>query len=154
MQVHHSAEHSAILVDLPGGQVSLLKDGLYTFNAESNTVRVLGGEAEIEKGSNGKPIKIKEDHQLSFAAGPGNLKSVDADPEELRADLIQSPRGEGYGNGYMGGYGDGYAPYPYGYAAYPYWGYPYYYPYVGFGFGYWGGGGFYRGGYRGGFGRR
>ena len=44
--VHHPADGSRILVDLPGGQVSLLKDGLYTFNAATNTVRVLHGEAE------------------------------------------------------------------------------------------------------------
>jgi hypothetical protein len=156
VQVHHSAERAQITVDLPDGQVSLLKDGLYTFNAESNTVRVLIGEAEVEKGPNGKPVKIKEDHQLSFAVGPEALRSVDADPQELRADLIQSPRAEGYGNGYAPGpYGDGYPVYPYGYAVYPYWGYPYAYPYFGLGFGYYGGyyGGHF-GGFRGGFGRR
>ena len=159
VQVHHSAEGAAIMVDLPGGQVSLLKDGLYTFNAESDTVRVLIGEAEVGSGAKGKPVKIKEEHQLSFAAGPSALKPVDADPQELRADLLPpngaGPRGDGYRPGYGAGYapgpyGDGYAAYPYGYAVYPYaygWGYPY--PYLGFGWGF----GYY-GGFRGGWGRR
>jgi len=63
VQVHHPAGNSQILVDLPGGQTTLLKDGLYTFNAETNTVRVLRGEAEVYPGtsnSTAKPVKVKE----------------------------------------------------------------------------------------------
>ena len=62
VQVHHPADNTQILVDLPGGQTTLLKDGLYTFNAETNTVRVLHGEAEVYPGttnSTAKPVKIK-----------------------------------------------------------------------------------------------
>jgi hypothetical protein len=157
--LHHPAEHAQILVDLPGGQTSLLKDGLYTFNAETNTVRVLHGEAEVYPGTanaNVKPVKVKEDHELTFAAaGAGPLKAREADPQEMMSDVLPAgprPGAEGYGGGYgYGPYGDGYPyVYPYPYAAYwgyP-WGYPYYawgYPYVGFGFGF----GYY-GGFRGG----
>jgi hypothetical protein len=158
LQINHPAEHSLILVDLPGGQTALLKDGLYTFNAETNTVRVLHGEAEVYPGAadtKAKAIKIKEDHELSFT-GSGNLKSVEADPREIASDLLPAggpegaPMGRGYaapGYGY-GPYGDGYPVYPYPYVAY---GYPYYgwgYPFgFGLGFGYYGGfgGGFYGG---------
>ena len=69
VQVTHPADHAKIVVDLPGGQTSLLKDGLYTFNAETNTVRVLRGEAESYTDANGKATKVKEEHELSFARG-------------------------------------------------------------------------------------
>ena len=162
--VHHPQDRSQILVDLPGGQVSLLKDGLYTFNAATNTVRVLHGEAEAyNTGSTAsKGTKVKETQQLAFF-GNAKLRSVNAYPYELTADLLPGGgrgRGDGMENGpYRNGfYGDGPyygdAPYYAGAYGYPYGGlYPYDYGFgypfgVGFGFGY--GGGF-RGGYGGGF---
>ena len=163
VQINHPAGETMISVDLPGGQVDLLKNGLYTFNADTNTLRVLRGEADAFPGSaaSGKGIKVKEDHELSFAAS-GKVKSVEVDPRTLTADLVPGPGGErgyaggggAYGSGYRPGpYGDGFAEYPYPY--YPYaWGYPYgFYPYYGFGypFGFGLGFGFY-GGFRGGFG--
>ncbi len=168
IEINHPKENSQITVDLPGGQVDLLKDGLYTFNAETNTVRVLRGEASAYAGSatSGKAVKVKEDKELTFGA-TGKLRSVDADPRELTADLVPGPGAErvyaggGYGRAYgpgYGPYGDGfveypYAPYPYYGFGYPYgWGYPYYgYPFgFGLGFGFYGRG-FYGGGFRGGF---
>ena len=137
------------------------KDGLYTFNADTNTVRVLRGEADAYVGAadaNAKPVKVKEDHQFSLVAG---TKPVEVDPRQMTADLLPGgAAGRGFGEaravGY-GPYGDGfYEGYPY--PAYPYmaygWGYPwgFGYPYgFGVGFGYYGG---FRGGFRGGFGRR
>jgi hypothetical protein len=174
--VHHPADHAQILVDLPGGQVDLFKDGLYTFNAETGTVRVLHGEAAAYPGpivanSDAKPVKIKEDHQLSLVAAnglkSGEIESVESYPYELTADLLQPANTvRGYGNGYAD-YGDGYAPSyagawgsPYGYSGY----YPGYYPgYYGYGYpfsygigiGYYGGfGGFGGGGFGGGFAHR
>jgi hypothetical protein len=153
VQVYRAAEHAQIIVDLPGGQTSLIKDGLYTFNADTDTVSVLRGEVDAYIGAktDAKPIKVKEDHQFSFAAG---TKPVEVSPQQLAADVLPGQRGmgEGYAPGYgYGPYGDG--PYGYPVAPYPYyaWGYPYYgwgFPYVGFGFY---GGGFYGGGFRGGF---
>ena len=153
--VHHPENHSQILVDLPGGQVSLLKDGLYTFNAATNTVRVLHGEAEARNGANdgAKGTKIKETQQLAFF-GNAKLRAVNAYPYELTADLMPGD-GRGHGDGVAEGrYGDGfYGGYPY-YAGgfYPYGFYPYGYGYpfgVGLGFGYYGGFGGYRGGFSG-----
>jgi len=168
--VHQPAQHAEILIDLPGGQTSLLKDGLYTFNADTNTVRVLHGEAAYLAPS-AKPIKIKEDHQLSLVAAPGgkpgHLKPDEAYPYELTADLLPPDNhgdrayggyaGDGYAEGgypgyYPGYYGD-YPPYPYPYYA-GFWGYPYgYYPgFYGYPFGYGIGYGYYgRFVYRGGF---
>ncbi len=159
ISVHHPDHGSEILVDLPGGQTGLLKDGLYTFNASTNTVRVLKGEADAYLGSNvnAKPIKVKEDHSITFS-GPA-ARSVEFAPLQARADLVPyvgGPASDGpnpgynyrpygpYGDGFYGAYGDPY--YAYG------WGYPYYgwgYPGFGLGLGF---GGFYGGGFRGGYG--
>jgi hypothetical protein len=141
--VHHPAEDTAILIDLPGGQVSLLKDGFYTFNAEANRVSVLVGEARAytagDKGDKG--IKVKEDHQLVLTGNDPH--AVDVGPYDVRADLLPSGNhGEPYRAGYPGAgfYGEPYAYYPY--SAWDY-GYPYYgwgVPFgVGLGFGYFGG---------------
>jgi hypothetical protein len=165
VSVHQPQQNPEIVVDLAGGQISLLKDGLYTFNGDTKTVRVLRGEAEVSP-ANAKPIKIKEDHQLVFTAD-AKLRSVDAGPFQERADFIPGYGAAGHGDGYGGGYGPYYGygyglygegfgdPYfAYGYG-YPY-GYGFGYPFGGFGFGYYGGfGGGFRGGYGGGFrGRR
>ena len=159
--VHHPENGSRILVDLPGGQVSLLKDGLYTFNAATNTVRVLHGEAEArDPNDNSKGTKVKETQQLAFF-GNSKLRAVNAYPYELTADLMPGEgrlHGDGvegpYRNGFYGDYPfyAGAYGYPYGYGLYPY---GYGYPFVaGVGFGYYGGFGGYRGGFggfRGGF---
>jgi hypothetical protein len=170
INVHDPAHDSLILVDLPGGQTQLLKNGLYTFNADTNTIRVLKGEAyafpgraisatpETSATSNGKRIKVKENHAVDFVGS--NIRSTEFEPYEARADLLPAPydngrnsdRGYGYGGYGNGPYGDGFA-YGYPYYAYGYpwgWGYPYGYPYgFGLGFGYYGGfhgGGFHSGG--------
>ncbi len=162
-----------ILVDLPGGQTQVLKNGLYTFNAETKTARVLKGEAlAFPVTALDKPIKVKEYNKVVF--GRNDVRSREFYPEEARTDLLRGPRigpddggapGDLYG---YGPHGDGFygsAPYPYYGSPYPYtgygypyaypwgWGYPYFawgYPFgvgIGFGFSYFGGWG-----YRGGFG--
>jgi hypothetical protein len=165
LQVHQPADNSLILVDLPGGQIGLVKDGLYTFNADTNTVRVLHGEAEFYPSENAKPIKIKEDHELVVAAGS---KAKEVDPRAMASDLLQTGPGQGYvgdrygDDGYRGDYGYGgyggfgpgygfYGGYPFGGFGYgqPFgWGYPYGF---GLGFGYGGFGGGFGGGYGGGY---
>jgi hypothetical protein len=151
LNVHHPDHTPQILVDLPGGQTAVLKDGLYTFNADTNTVRTLKGEAEAYSGTNpgAKPVKVKEEHALTFG---GELRAMEFAPMDLRGDLLAGAQpgqgGYAYGDGFYPGYAYGGYPYwDYGYG----WGYPYGgwgYPGYGFGFGYVGG---FRGGY-GGFG--
>lgn len=123
-----------ILVDLPGGQTQVLKNGLYTFNAETRTARVLKGEAlAFPAAAVDKPIKVKEYNKVVFSGT--DVRSKEFYPEEARTDLLRGPRigPQGDGNpgdlyGY-GPYGDGF----YGYAPYPYYGYGYPYgsPWVG-----------------------
>jgi hypothetical protein len=160
VSVHHPAEGSLILVDLPGGQVDLVKDGFYTFNAQTDTVHVLVGEARAFTGaaagdSKAKGVKVKEYQQFAFAGGG---HSTELDPQQARADVLPFPRPQGGESPYRGGpyYGEGFYPAYYGYG-YPYgwygWGYPYGYgfgyPYVGVGFGYGFYGGYGFGGFRG-----
>ncbi len=146
--LHHPKDHSEIVVDLPHGRVSLLKDGLYTFNAETSTVRVLRGEAEAFSGASieGKGTKVKEEQQLTVS-DTGKLRAVEAYPYELTADLIgeEDPDGDRPPHSGYATYSDDYyfGGYPYlavGYG-YPFGGfYPYGYGYpFGFGFGYYGG---------------
>jgi hypothetical protein len=158
IDVHDPEQHRLILVDLPGGQTQLLKNGLYTFNADTNTVRVLHGEADAFPGSNpstnptAKPIKVKEDHQLSFVGS--NIHATDFDYYQATTDLLPTNHSEPLAyNG--GGAGYGYpvdAPY---YYYDPYWAYGYPFGWGwGWGWGYGGyyGRGFYGGGFRGGYG--
>jgi uncharacterized membrane protein YgcG len=150
VSVHSAVKHAQILIDLPGGQANIIKDGFYTFNANTNTARVLKGEAYAYPGNNlqQKPIKIKENHAVIFN-GP-DIRAFEFDPFEGRADLIPygpRPEGEAGGPGYYGPYA-GYPYYDYGYPYY--YGYGYY-PYFGFGYyGGWGGGWGGRGGWGGG----
>lgn len=164
VNVHDPGKQKVILVDLPGGQTQLLKNGLYTFNAETKTARVLKGEAlAFPEGASAdaKPLKVKEYKKVVFNGT--DVRAQEFVPYEASVDVLPGPEGAGvgpaYGDGY-GPYGDGfYAGYPYYAYGYPGWGYPYgygFYPYgVGLGFGYYGGfhggyGGYHGGGFHGG----
>jgi hypothetical protein len=149
INVNDPVKDTLILVDLPGGQTQLLKNGLYTFNAETNTARVLRGEAlafPAGAAANAKPVKVKEYNKIVFSGT--NLRAQEFVPYEVSVDLLPGPAvepGQGEPGGFYGPYGYGFYPY-YAYG-YPWgWGYPYgygFYPF-GVGFGYYGG---FHGGY-------
>jgi hypothetical protein len=165
--VHHPAKDHLILIDVAGGQLDLIKDGLYTVNADTKTARVLVGEAEAfpntDANADTKPVKVKEDHAITF--GTAALRTVEFEPFQANPDLLPRDVADNHGDrrATYPAYGYGYGPYD-GYYGYPYapfyaWDSPYYgwgYPYgFGLGFGYYGGGfyggrGFYGGGFRGG----
>jgi hypothetical protein len=147
VSVRHPEHNVQLLVDLPGGQTALLKDGLYTFNASTNTVRVLKGEARVFPGAKDAEVKVKEDHQFTFGA---SARATEVSFSQARADLLPGAVArENYGDGPRYPYAYEYPYYP-GYYGYPYggWGYPYGgygYPFgFGLGFGYFGG---FRGGF-------
>jgi hypothetical protein len=177
VEVRDPAPDMLILVDLPGGQTQLLKNGFYTFNAGTNTARVFSGEADAFASANDKPMHVKGGDQAVFASG--RVRVSYSDPYYSHADVLAGAMngsnegggqgqgydrgygatGEAYGGGYDGGYG--YAPYGAYYGGSPYYayGYPYGYygggyPYFGYGLGFgYGFGGYYGGyGYRGGYG--
>jgi len=161
LSVHDPNKGQIVLIDLPGGQLQPFKNGFYTINAETNTVRTLKGEADVFVGSDPsvKPIKLKEDHAVTLpvaGATVAQVRSVEFYPSEARTDVIANPadvaRGtDGPRYGYDEPYG-GFYDYPYYAWGYPYgWGYGWGYPYgfgLGLGYGFYGGG-FYGGGFRG-----
>jgi hypothetical protein len=111
VNVHDPAKGKLILVDLPGGQTQLLKNGLYTFNAETNTARVLKGEALAfpqDAAPDAKPRKVKEYNKVVFNGT--DVKPHEFVPYEASVDLLPGPEGPR---------ADGMAP-GYGYGAYPY----------------------------------
>jgi hypothetical protein len=59
-----------ILIDQKGGQTQLIKNGLYEFNADNNTVRTFDGKAAVYRGDNlqsdVKPIDVKGGRQLAL----------------------------------------------------------------------------------------
>jgi len=159
VNVHDPGKGKLILVDLPGGQTQLLKNGLYTFNAETNTARVLKGEAlafREDAAPDAKPLKVKEYHKFVFNGT--DAKTQEFVPYEASVDLLPGPEGPRPAPGYgYGAYGYGFYGSPYWAYGYPGWGYPFYpygygfYPYgVGLGFTYYGGFHGYHGGYHGG----
>jgi hypothetical protein len=159
IDVHDPDPKVLLLVDLPGGQTQILQNGLYTFNADTNTVHVLLGEADAFPGQSNTPVKAKDNEQVVFTGDHAQITQVD--PTQARVDLLPgfargAPAGAaGYNSGSNyapngdGSYG--YPPYPY-YPGYPYYAYaPYGYGYpwgfgVGIGIGWYGGWG-YRGGW-------
>jgi hypothetical protein len=68
VEVDQLYKQNIILVDLKNGQTQLVKKGLYAFNADTSTVRVFDGKADVFPGQNlqtdVKPIEVKGDHQL------------------------------------------------------------------------------------------
>jgi hypothetical protein len=147
VNLHNPPHATLILIDLPSGQTQLLKNGLYTFNATTNTVRVLKGEAKAFPATQptAKPIKVKEDHDVVFNGA--DIRSTEFDPYEARADLVPLPYRDTSGD--RGSYREpyGYGPYSGFLYGYPYvaFGYPWGYPYGGFGLGFGYYGGFHRG---------
>jgi hypothetical protein len=68
VEVDQIYKQNTILIDLSNGQTELLKKGLYTFDADSSTVRVFDGKAAVYPGTNLqtniKPIEVKGGRQL------------------------------------------------------------------------------------------
>jgi len=155
-QIH---PQNTILVDLKSGQTQLLKNGLYSFDANNSTVRVFDGKAAVYPGANLqtdiKPIEVKGDHQLVLNGEPlkpqrFNKDEATNDPlykwSSLRSDYLGQANvnlAEEYA-GYSGFYPGWYwAGYPYGYTWLPgtglFWnpfGYGFYSPYYLYGGGF------------------
>jgi hypothetical protein len=128
-----------ILIDQKGGQTQILKNGLYEFNADANTVRTFDGKAAVYPGtnleSNVKPVDVKGGKQITLvgeAVKPVSFNKDKAQVErddlyrwsELRsqylgeANIDLAAQYAGYGPQYgYGGFAPGWAwdPYLYGY---------------------------------------
>ncbi|WP_260736078.1 hypothetical protein [Tunturiibacter lichenicola] len=80
-----------ILINQRGGQTQILKNGLYEFNADNNTVRTFDGKAAVYPGdnlqSNVKPIDVKGGHQLALTGEA--VKPVGFDKDRSQDDLYR-----------------------------------------------------------------
>ncbi|NYF80507.1 FecR domain-containing protein [Granulicella arctica] len=159
-----------ILINLNNGQVQLLKNGLYEFDASNGTVRVFDGKAAVYKTiapqANEKPIDVKSGKQLTLANA--SIKPISFDRKRSEDDLYNwsSLRSEYLGEdnidlAYQYAGAPGFAPgWFWDSAAYDYtwlpgdglfwspFGYGFYSPYYIYG------GGYIYGGYHGGYGGR
>jgi hypothetical protein len=80
-----------ILIDQKNGQTQILKNGLYEFDADNNTVRTFDGKAAVYPGanlqSNVKPIEVKGGHQLALTGEA--VKPVSFDKDRTQDDLYR-----------------------------------------------------------------
>ena len=143
-----------------GVQTSLLKPGLYDFDAKAGELKVYDGKAAVSRSADAKWIDVKDGQELALNGSTG--KASDFNSADDRQRYYAARYGEGFGYGAEGGdypLGEGY-PYGYGYGPgfgfygpFAYGFYPGFFYGGGFGYGFGGGyfGGF-RGGFRGGYG--
>jgi hypothetical protein len=76
-------------VEHAGFTTRLLKNGLYAFDADKNTVQVFKGEAELLRSSNiQKPLKLKSGHEVTLATGD-SLKTVGFDRNQAQDALYR-----------------------------------------------------------------
>jgi hypothetical protein len=180
IEVDQLYKQNDLLVDQGPAQTVLLKNGLYEFDANANTMRVFDGEAAVSPSQSAKKwIKVKSHHDLAINGEQDKTKDFNAeavanqDPlyswSKLRADylgqanlsLAEEYAGDaGFNPGWfwdsgMYGYtwlpGDGMFWGPFGDGFYsPWYLYGGGFIYPGYGFG----GGYYHGPYRGGYGFR
>jgi hypothetical protein len=68
-----------LLVDEGSAQITLKKNGLYEFDANTGDVRVFDGEAEVSTTADAKPIKVKGHHELT-------LSQTEEKPQKFNAD--------------------------------------------------------------------
>ena len=90
VEVDQLYKQNIILIDLKKGQTQLLQNGLYTFDADSSTVRVFDGKAAVYPGAdlqaNIKPINVKGDRQLVLNGEP--LKPQSFNKDQASADPL------------------------------------------------------------------
>jgi hypothetical protein len=85
-EIHRS---NNLQVSEGGANTHLLKNGLYAFDADKNTVRVFKGEAELqERGDGQTPIKVKGDRQVQLAGNEAAIKSASFDRKQAEDDAL------------------------------------------------------------------
>jgi hypothetical protein len=86
VEVDQLYNQNVILIDLKNGQTQLLQNGLYTFDADSSTVSVFDGKADVFPGANLKadikPIAVKGSHELVLTGEPAKPQRFDKDKSQ------------------------------------------------------------------------
>jgi len=82
---------NTILIDQKGGQTQIVKNGLYEFNADNNTMRTFDGKAAVYPGddlqTNEKPVDVKGGRQIAMTGETVKPQSFDKSRSE--DDLYQ-----------------------------------------------------------------
>jgi hypothetical protein len=106
VEVDQLYKQNVILIDLEKGQTQLLQNGLYTFDADSSTVRVFDGKANVFPGSNlqtdVKPIDVKGSHELTLTGEPVKPQHFDKDRSQDDLYRWSSLRSEYLGDANVG----------------------------------------------------
>jgi hypothetical protein len=127
VEVDQLYKQNHIVIDQNGGQTLLLNGGVYEFNASQHTMQVFDGKAAVFEGgpqssmsaneptalSNGKPVTVKEGHELALNSGPSKPASFDKKQQETGDELYNwsSLRSEYLGDANINlGYAYGSAP--------------------------------------------
>jgi len=86
VEVDQLYKQNTILIDLKNGQTQLLKNGLYSFDADNSTVRVFDGKADVFSGENVqadvKPTEVKGSRELVLTGEPTKPQHFDKDKAE------------------------------------------------------------------------
>jgi hypothetical protein len=84
-------QQNRILIDLDGDQTQILKNGLYEFDADSNTARTFDGRLAVYPGNNlpdgTKPVEVKSRHQLVLAGD--NIKPAGFNKDRTEDELYR-----------------------------------------------------------------
>jgi hypothetical protein len=90
IEVDRLYKQNNIQIDERGGQALLLKEGLYEFNADNNTMRVFDGKAAAYEGlasaGDAKAIVVKGGHELALAGQDAKPAKFDANPKANTKD--------------------------------------------------------------------
>jgi hypothetical protein len=81
---------NSLQIDHAGFTTRLLKNGLYAFDADKNTVRVFKGEAELMDRSTSiqRPLKLKAGREVNMDSGE-SLKTVSFDRDQAQDALYR-----------------------------------------------------------------
>jgi len=127
VEVDQLYKQNEIVIAQPGGQSQLLKNGLYEFNASTQTMRVFDGQAAVFEGSqpmgmlggqlSGHAVDLKGGHELALNGEPAKEVSFNKDQTKSTDELYNwsSLRSEYLGEanvnlGYTYGAYQGFAP--------------------------------------------
>jgi hypothetical protein len=106
VEVDQLYKQNVVLIDMEKGQTQLLQNGLYTFDADSSTVRVFDGKAGVFPGkdlqTNVKPIDVKASHELVLTGEPTRPQHFDKDKSEDDLYRWSSLRSEYLGDANVG----------------------------------------------------
>ena len=97
-QVH--GRHDLEVDTANGVQTSLLKRGLYDFDAKAGELKVYDGKAAVSRGADAKWINVKDGQELALNGTAGKASDLTS-PEDRRR--YYEARGDGYGYGPGGG---------------------------------------------------